>query len=462
MAKTKTTNEEDLAAQVAAELEGDDSMTKTATKATKKNDADSLKGKSVTFQAEDDKGKRVDITGTVTGPGTDEGTVKIKGEDGETYQAAPDDLTINDAEEAPEEPTEETEAKPATAKKGGKKKDAAPEAVVVTPGTMIAKPIKIADIKIPPEKELPRGFTDDEKFKEFTKDIKHRGVRVPIRLMDRDTKPTLVEGRRRIEACKILGITEIPAFDESEIKDSHDRLYYGLLDNEMRQEMHWIELAGALNKLCHSGKEEYNQKKVGKAFGINETALSKMLNVLNLPKEILAYAKREPGEEPVYSLSLFQELAAAQDDKEVLNRVLAAMKASENLGSKDVRRIRADVRKEAQAKAKEKGEEGPKDPKARGAKSAPSAGLLHEDVPKEDCGPGVKIRIYNDSVQFNIEVPWTKKQFKDLNILEAIEACFDANFKNEEKCRSRSMEALLKTMSSVKVDLSARSEKGGK
>ncbi|WP_121068060.1 plasmid partitioning protein RepB [Chachezhania antarctica] len=116
---------------------------------------------------------------------------------------------------------------------------------------------------------------------DLTASIRQNGQRVPILLRPADgDRFTLVYGRRRLEACRQLGInvraivTELE--DDQALKDQ-------LLENQARRDLSFIEralVAAALVEEDHLPEGQRSNKAVAEVLNLTEAGVSQMLGVV--------------------------------------------------------------------------------------------------------------------------------------------------------------------------------------
>lgn len=432
-------------------------------------------GKTVRFavsETEEATGKVVEQDGT---------TLKIEGED-LMYQADVEDVDVVDegteggaedeadvaesgsessdtgeageesggADDEAGEPAEEEAVTTATATKtkaakGKKAETQEAEAQERDPRIREVRILVIDEIKIPADK--PREFVEDEEFARFVADIKDAGLRDEIEVSDFD-KPILIEGLRRINAYRKLGRTEIPAVvPMKKLEDKDDRLWEGLMANQHRKPMSWIELAKAWAKLVKGGR--YTQRKIAKAYGVSDAEVSRAIAALKLPKPILEIAAEKSD---TYSPTVFQELAQAPE--KVQAEALAAMKADKGVTVADVRALRKEVAQEEKAAAKASGKAAEEKPAAPAKKKAaePASSYTYRDLSSEDTGDKIRLRVHRDHLEIRLRLDWTNKTFKNLELVKAIKGIFDENFQDPET-RVKSFAELEKALTAAKSEL---------
>jgi len=121
--------------------------------------------------------------------------------------------------------------------------------------------------------------------------ISKNGQRVPILLRPlADDRYSLIYGRRRLEACRDLGIKVRAIVTEME---GDQALRDQLLENQERRDLSFIEralVAAALLNGDHLGESERTNKGVAEVLNLTEAAVSQLLSVVRIVGEDLVMA----------------------------------------------------------------------------------------------------------------------------------------------------------------------------
>lgn len=136
----------------------------------------------------------------------------------------------------------------------------------------------------------PRREIHQEPLEELAASIKANGVIQPIVVRPRpagtagEAKYEIVAGERRWQAAKLAGLSDIPVILR-ELSDGQ-ALAVALIENIQREELTPAEEARALGRLI----EEFGltHEAAGKAVGRSRAAVSNLLRLLELPREIVA------------------------------------------------------------------------------------------------------------------------------------------------------------------------------
>jgi ParB family chromosome partitioning protein len=139
----------------------------------------------------------------------------------------------------------------------------------------------------------PRKSFYQDTLDELAASIKERGVLEPIVVRPFEGKYQIVMGERRFRACKIAGLSAVPALiKEMSDEDAHAD---ALLENFQREDMNAIEKARAIQGLLTFMSWE----KCGKTLGVSETTLRRSLELLELPQFVqieLTQRTPQPGQ----------------------------------------------------------------------------------------------------------------------------------------------------------------------
>ena len=123
--------------------------------------------------------------------------------------------------------------------------------------------LKINDIN--PNGEQPRKKFDEEALQELASSINENGLIQPIIVVKKGTGYRIVAGERRWRACRLAGLTVIPAI----VRDLTDQqtMEQALIENIQRQDLNPLEEAYAMDRLMkdHGLTQEQLSKKLGKS-----------------------------------------------------------------------------------------------------------------------------------------------------------------------------------------------------
>lgn len=140
--------------------------------------------------------------------------------------------------------------------------------------------IRLDSIEVNPYQ--PRVDFDDEAIEQLAQSIKTYGLIQPVTVRPvKNGKYQLISGERRLRACKLVGLVEIPAFVRT--VDEINSLQMALVENIQRENLNAIEVAASYQRLlneCNLTIEELSEK-VGK----ERSTISNYLRLLKLTRE---------------------------------------------------------------------------------------------------------------------------------------------------------------------------------
>ena len=140
--------------------------------------------------------------------------------------------------------------------------------------------------KILPNPEQPRKVFDPIELEELSQSIRENGVIQPIVVEEApDGFFILHDGERRVRACKLAGLTEIPASITPSLNGSgkSERLTRALVANIQRADLNPIEEACAYDELRKCGLTVGD---IVRKLGTNKTRIFNRLQLLKLESEI--------------------------------------------------------------------------------------------------------------------------------------------------------------------------------
>ncbi|MDX1670848.1 MAG: ParB/RepB/Spo0J family partition protein [Balneolaceae bacterium] len=143
---------------------------------------------------------------------------------------------------------------------------------------------------IRPNPHQPRKEFRESSLEELADSIKKHGLIQPITVRYIGEKRfELISGERRVRACKLAGIEEIPAY----IRDVEDEeiISFALIENIQREDLNPIEIAMGYQRLIEEC--DYTQAEVAEKVGRDRSTVANMLRLLNLPPFIQAALRDE-------------------------------------------------------------------------------------------------------------------------------------------------------------------------
>lgn len=143
--------------------------------------------------------------------------------------------------------------------------------------------VSIPVIDISPSPYQPRIQMNSESLEELSASIKEKGVVQPIivRSLGND-KYEIIAGERRLRACKLAGLQEIPAVIK-EVSDV-EAMEIAITENIQREDLNSIELARAYSALMN--QFNLTQEQLAQAVGKSRPAVANIIRLLQLPYEV--------------------------------------------------------------------------------------------------------------------------------------------------------------------------------
>jgi len=146
-------------------------------------------------------------------------------------------------------------------------------------GRVIFLPVEV----ISPNPEQPRRHFDPEQLEELAASIREMGLLQPLTVRRRDGNWELVAGERRLRACKLAGLSQVPCL--SIAVDDRSSSLLALVENLQRRDLDFWEEALALRRLI----DEWglSQEECAQRIGKSQSAVANKLRLLKLPQEVL-------------------------------------------------------------------------------------------------------------------------------------------------------------------------------
>ena len=141
-------------------------------------------------------------------------------------------------------------------------------------------------IEIEPNTTQARKKFNEDTLNELAESIKTYGVLQPIIVEQKKDYYSIIAGERRWRAAKIAGLTEIPCLIRNEEEQKFKEI--SLIENMQREDLNPIEKALGYKELI----DNYNlkQQELADKLGINRTAVTNTLRILNLDKRVMELA----------------------------------------------------------------------------------------------------------------------------------------------------------------------------
>lgn len=179
------------------------------------------------------------------------------------------------------------------------------------------KTLRISDIE--PNKSQPRTVFDEEAISTLADSIKEHGLLQPILVRPYKDGYQIVAGERRWRACRLLGMTEIPAV-VSEMTDI-EVAQAAIVENLQRENLNPIEEAEGFKELA----DKYNmtQDEIAQKVGRSRSAVTNALRLLSLQPEIIKMLS-----DGTITTGHAKALLSIEDEK---SRLLVAKQASEGM-----------------------------------------------------------------------------------------------------------------------------------
>jgi len=143
--------------------------------------------------------------------------------------------------------------------------------------------IPLGNIEVNPFQ--PRSHFDQEALQELADSIAVQGIIQPITVrVIGENRYQIISGERRVQASKLAGLTEIPAY----IRKANDQqmLEMALIENIQRENLNAIEIALSYQRLI--SECDLRQDQLGDRVGKNRSTVNNYLRLLKLPPDIQA------------------------------------------------------------------------------------------------------------------------------------------------------------------------------
>lgn len=136
--------------------------------------------------------------------------------------------------------------------------------------------------QIEPSPFQPRRQFDPESLKELADSIAANGLLQPVTVRKTLEGYELVAGERRLLACRLLKMTEIPALVE--VYNDDQSAIFGLIENLQRQDLNFFEQAEGMHRLMRQCG--LTQDQLAKQLGKAQPTIANKLRLLVFPENL--------------------------------------------------------------------------------------------------------------------------------------------------------------------------------
>ena len=205
-------------------------------------------------------------------------------------------------------------------------------ALLPTAGPAGAEPLEgvaqVSIAKIDPNPVQPRSTFDPEALGELAASIRADGVLQPLLVRPSGDRYTLIVGERRLKACRLAGMTTVPAIVREIEADK--LLEVTLAENIQRENLNPIEIATALDRMITD--LDLIHEELAARTGMSRASITNHLRLLRLPaavKQLIRDGKLQMG----HARALLPLENAAQQE------ALATRTADSELSVREVERL---------------------------------------------------------------------------------------------------------------------------
>ncbi len=136
-------------------------------------------------------------------------------------------------------------------------------------------------VKIMPNPSQPRKIFQEDELRSLAQSITENGLLQPVTVRKENGVFYLIAGERRLRACKLAGLKEIPAIiSDCEPEDS---AVLALLENVQRRDLHMFEQANAIVNLLREW--QITQEEAARRLGMSQSYLANKVRLLKLSSD---------------------------------------------------------------------------------------------------------------------------------------------------------------------------------
>ena len=151
------------------------------------------------------------------------------------------------------------------------------------------KIVELKVIEVEPNRKQARKEFNYKKLEELAESIKTFGVLQPIIVAKKDGYYEIIAGERRWRASKLANMKTIPAIIRED--EEEENTHISIIENVQRENLNAIEKAQGYKEAM----ENYNLsvEEFAKKIGKTKSAITDVLEILNLSEKVLELARRE-------------------------------------------------------------------------------------------------------------------------------------------------------------------------
>lgn len=142
--------------------------------------------------------------------------------------------------------------------------------------------IPVEEIKANPYQ--PRSDFNESELRELAHSIQEVGLIQPLVVRRKKEGWELIAGERRLRACKMAGLKEVPAVIME--VDEGQAAAVSLIENIQRKDLSYLEEARAYARLI--GEFGLTQEEVAEKVGKSQSAIANKIRLLRLEEEVIA------------------------------------------------------------------------------------------------------------------------------------------------------------------------------
>ena len=211
------------------------------------------------------------------------------------------------------------------------------------------KIVELKVVEVEPNRKQARKEFNYKKLEELAESIKTFGVLQPIIVAKKDGYYEIIAGERRWRASKLANMKTIPAIIRED--EDEENTHISIIENVQRENLNAIEKAQGYKEAM----ENYNLsvEEFAKKIGKTKSAITDILQILNLSDKVLELARREnlseagckmlleiEDEDKQYEMALYI-LEDGLSIEEAKKRLKLSKKVNKNIPKVDIHEFRA-------------------------------------------------------------------------------------------------------------------------
>ncbi len=159
-----------------------------------------------------------------------------------------------------------------------------PEAIPEDDGETVGILAHVEIDRIEPNPYQPRLEFNEAALNELAESIRQNGLVQPVTVRRHNGDFQLISGERRLRACRLAGVTHIPAYIRR-VDTREEMIELSLIENIQREHLNPVEIAVSYKRLMDEC--DYSHDMIAHKMGKDRSTVVNFIRLLKLPEQIV-------------------------------------------------------------------------------------------------------------------------------------------------------------------------------